>query len=303
MFKNYRNRLMRMSGMNPMCFMPWWRTSGKGFASTVWRKCSDNTIAAYVSSGWIPQSFAWLCVSGTKQKCHAAEGSDQLPTDPSFLLQPGVEPDDCSKLVGWSLDDDFSGVDGNSGAIGDDDFDFRWPTTTGSATQLIVDGLYKVIATPGPNQRVQKSRVFSKTGDFSIPFNWTVDLNKVNQSSGLTFYIFTGGTFSYIQRRWKQSGAGDQIVSRILGAGETTISNSANSGSFRLRRVGSTIYLDYETGGGWINKASGSSTAALTEVWMVGHCDASSGQDTIVTFDNIATDPTIILDPTGDACT
>jgi len=99
-------------------------------------------------------------------------------------------------------------------------------------------------------------------------FSAEIDWNLVGSlgSSGISFEVrdttrLTGGTgFVEIARAHAAGGesiiTGNQIWSRLDNSNIYAISTSVTSGKFRLRKLGSTIYCDYNIGAGWVNLSS-----------------------------------------------
>ena len=268
----------------------------------LWRKCSDDAAIAIVGDAAGPMDdYAWLCSGSVYVKGYRDIISAGTPTTPDFLEQCGTTPADCSDLVGFPVDDGFSGSGCDSGVVDDNNWTGRWLSQNGAASASITGGSYVVNAALG-TQLDTITRVFSQSGDWEAVVDWSISHNTgTNASNECTMYAYAGGTESLIGKRY-DVGSGQEIRARVNAGSEVTFSTTATSGKFRIRKTAGTIYCDYDIGGGWVTLTSTSGTGTLTQVSLFATNGGNAGTAAVSTFNSVSVTPTTYIDPTGGSC-
>ncbi len=156
----------------------------------------------------------------------------------------------------FDMDDDFGGTGGNSGSVGDSNYDCRWTNTDGSGggTFSIVSGSLRVRSEDtSVNERGSYAEQDpSITGDFTITVDW--DFLHIANGGGSKDYsymqlaLIVGGTEYNIFRVHREDDGGDDDRYESTtsgGGGGATAATSDTSGTFKLERVSGTLTSYY----------------------------------------------------------
>ena len=266
-----------------------------------WKKCSDDTDAAVLSNTHTDVDYAYLCISSAWTKCYNDSPSAATATNPIVLKQCEVSaPTSCADLVGWPASDDFGGTGCNSGAIGDQNFDFRWTRYDATANVTISGG--NIVLSSGASNS-NRGRLGANMADIATG-KFQIDNITVPDNGSDNMYMTWGlevASSSYIVSAGRIGG-----VREIQFDGGNSVSFSGTC-SLRARHNGSIWVIEYDTGSGWTNldnMIDGDLTPTqATRRIHLANFSSSTQQLTIGGFTVLEGVNPAYIDIEGEACT
>lgn len=282
----------------------------RGGAYDLWENEATTNTYSFTVGHAQGRNYLWAAEAGLWQKYGKTGETDTAPDDPSILLEPNnATPAAFADLLGWPMSDDYTGSGSNTGARDDTNYGQLYSLTQEIGGALTISGNKAVLtANSNPTQSVvglYSQSVSIGADDFISTSDCEYVLNTAdgNYLEGLRLLDLSSETSLAVRRL----GGVYEIIARSGGGSSTTgLGSGSGSISFRIRRVSATVYLDYDTGGGWTNlrSSTGYGTDTSCRVLFQQVNPASAGSDSVGrlnTWDiNDGTD-TYIYDPTGSS--
>jgi hypothetical protein len=252
-----------------------------------WKRCDTNAVAGVFDVANNPSDdYAYICISSAWVACYEDSMTADTATNPSTLAQCGSTPTSCADL-GWPADDDFGGTGCNSGTVDDTNWTARYSTDAiVGGTGEITGGEFvytKTVTTTTAYAQLYMTGM-SLTGDFDFRFDFTVSHGASGSGTDGVLLGCLGVSATNIQKR-KQLGT-EEITTRINGSADSDTAETADSGTLRIYRDGSTVYCQFDDGGGFTTFQSGTMTGTVTgfQCFVYGE---KTGSDFDATIDNI----------------
>jgi hypothetical protein len=210
-----------------------------------WLKCSDDTAAAVFAPANNPSTdYAWIRISGVFLKCYYDHMTSVAATSPvpCVVESTGAAPTECDDVTVENFSDTFSDASINCMWVGSGD---------AGGTYTEADGVLKLY--PPHGEGVIKSYLHTisfsaQSGDFSVTMDWS----DFTSTDGALWVMILATVSSEIGMTYHSaSNKPNQGYAEAAGVWQDVGRYAA--GKLRLRRVGTTIYYDYDIGAGWVN--------------------------------------------------
>jgi hypothetical protein len=243
-----------------------------------------TTVARFAFSDLPAHDYLWIW-NGTKYvksyKSTLSEGAATSPV-PCTVLMP-TTPANCAAVNVTAFNDTFGGTL--------DPCKWEDDATYVDGSAVITSGKLRITVDAGNPKVFQENHLYVFAGDFTIEVDveMITYLADTTTSQGCNVPCYTtGGTFLF-QMAINKQGATSNSTFTVVSENNSSQTNETNSApssvSFRVKRVGSTISGEYNTGGGWTASTRTASNSGNVFIGILGFSRWAGGS-LVIDVDN-----------------